>query len=287
MDDQKLKEVFMETTPMKFKRTRTSSGDDSYHYQKEQIRYSGVFGKTLYDLATKAEIKGAFELDGLEPEKQLKLIIEEIQIRIKITKQEIFIIGELLCMAKRVCQQATIGFQDWIKGNFDFSYETAKNFMNVHKQCMGFREMAIHMPTSILYKISEPGFPEELREHLITNGNLEKMTNGHFKKLTQKYKEGGFEAIENDIEEINQNNTLCRQTSYTLDICENSYRVLEELRIKVGRRPKPDIELPEAGEINTNLILAIEEASTILWGAITKSNEALKQLKEDANNMLR
>lgn len=277
----------METKPMKFKRTRTSSGDDSYHYQKEQIKYSGVFGKTLYDLAIKAEIKGAFELDGLEPEKQLKLIIEEIQIRIKITKQEIFIIGELLCMAKRVCLQATIGFQDWIKDNFDFSYETAKNFMNVHKQCMGFREMAIHIPTSILYKISEPSFPEELREHLITNGNLEKMTNGHFKKLTQKYKKGGFEAIENDIEEINHSGTIKRHTSYSLDICENAYRVLKDTRVKINQRSKQASHdryfdtLPESDEINSKLLLAIEEAETTLFCAINESNELLKQINID------
>jgi hypothetical protein len=244
----------------------------------------------LYNKASEKEIKGTFELDGRESVEQLDHIRDELLIRIKITKQEIFKIGELLVYAKHVCQESGQGYEDWIKDNFDFSLKTANNFVNVFEQCMGIRDVAILLPTSILYQISAPSFPKELKDYLITNGNLEKMTNGHFKKLTQKFKEGGFEAIEPDMKEINHTYTMKRHTQYTLDMCENAYRVLDDLRKKINQRSKqashdkPFDVLEESDEINSKLLLAIEDAGNILFGAINESKDILKQI--DINELI-
>lgn len=239
----------------------------------------------LYNSANEIEIKGTFDLDGLESVEQLDHIRDEILIRIKITKQEIFKIGELLVHAKHVCQESGLGYEDWIKDNFDFSLKTANNFVNVFQQCMGIRDVAIHLPTSILYQISAPSFPKELKDFLITNGNLEKITNGHFKKLTQKYKEGGFKAIEPDMKEINHTYTMKRHTQYTLDICQNAYDILNDLRKKINQRSKQTSHdahnfdtLPESDEINTKLLLALEDAGNILFCAINESEDILKQI---------
>lgn len=262
---------------MQLKKARTSIGTDS--------------PVDLYNSVNEIEIKGKFELEGRESVEQLAHIRDEILIRIKITKQEIFKIGELLVYAKRVCQESGLGYEDWIKVNFDFSLKTANNFVNVFEQCMHIREIAIHVPTSILYQISAPSFPEELRDYLITNDGLGKMTNGHFKKLTQKFKKGGFEAIEPDMKEINHTYTMKRHTQYTLDICQNAYRVLVDLRKKINQRSKqvshdkPFDTLPESDEINSKLLLAIEEAETTLFCAITQSEDILKQI--DVNELMK
>jgi hypothetical protein len=43
---------------------------------------------------------------------------------------------------ERVCKRGGVNFQDGIKKNFDFSYKTANNFINVYQHCLGFRELA-------------------------------------------------------------------------------------------------------------------------------------------------
>jgi hypothetical protein len=198
-------------------------------------------------------------------ERKLELLACEIKTRVRITKQEIFIIGELLCMAKRFCQEEKISFKAWVDENFDFSYETGVNFMHVHRYCLGIRQVALQVPTTVLYNICRPTFPNELRDYLLTDGHIEALTKGDYKALVKEYKEGGMEAIEPQIEEVNRSRQVFKQCQVTFDLIENALRVLEDLNQKVSyadnfyngkfveyERLVEHME-PEAGEVNLRL----------------------------------
>jgi len=232
---------------------------------------------------------------GLE---DIEIIEEEIKCRVKITKHEIFKIGELLMIGKKLCQKYNKRFQQWIEDKFDFSYETAKNFMNVWKNCFGYRNWALNVPTSILYQIAMPKFDDNLRKYLFENGNLEKMTNGRFKQLLAKFKQGGWEAIEEDMLEINRYIGGIRiQYNYTLDMCKSALRTLEGLKSKIEKHGQESNEFidfigsaqrsePEAGEINEILYEAIQDNITSLEKAIVEADEILDEYLSRINNKI-
>ena len=103
-------------------------------------------------------------------EARLPDIVEEIYYRVRITKKEIFNIGELLVEAKQIVGHGN--FKKWIADYFDFSYETAKNFMNVYAACLAEPDVVTTMKASVLYRISAPGFPEDLREYIFEQGDI-------------------------------------------------------------------------------------------------------------------
>jgi hypothetical protein len=248
---------------------------------------------TLYEKADNLAWKRRFGKNGLDPENQLVAIRDEIKIRVKITKNEIFKIGELLIYAKNICQQTGKKFQEWISNNFDFSYETANNFMNVYKYCLGTRWIAMNVKSSILYKIATPGFPEELRQLLFDTEQLDEMTNGRLREITSRFKEGGFEAIKDDIEELNRGRLIVKQSCDTLDIVEHALRVLEDLKDKIEERGRPydsnvkiafeaqiKTDEPEAFQVNSKLISALHSAIEILDKAQTESMEILNNIEK-------
>lgn len=278
----------MPTKPKKFKGRMRQDGPTGYYFEEEVKNPGGYVGSSLYDEALSLEEERVYELGALEPAKQLEWVKGEILVRLKITKNEIFKIGELLWMAKRICQQEGMKFQEWIRENCDFSYETANNFMNVFKYCFGMRDVALKISSSILYKISAPGFPEELRDYLFEQGQLEEMTNGRLRELTKRYKEGGFEAIEDDIQELHRGHLVYRQTCFTLDMCENALRTLEGLQQKIKQRgrgraysiPIEDqikSDEPEAFGVNMELSSALQTGIDALEKATRESHYTLGQ----------
>jgi len=262
-------------------------------YQKEKLYEQNVIKFSIYDIADNFEDGRTFEFASYSPETKLSDLAAEIKIRIQITQQEIFKIGELLTIAKKVCQEEKIGFKEWIDDNLDFSYETAVNFMHVFTYCFGFISIAMKTPISILYKLSTPSFPEELRDYLFEQGNLSKMTNGQLVTLVNKYKEGGIEAIEDDIIEIGRAKLIERQTNYTLDICENALHNLELLKAKIETRGDERFKAiipfddqikdqePEAAEISTKLYSAISSAVESLQSALFESRVILYDYTEN------
>lgn len=272
------------------KKLRNFHDDLEYYYEAE--RRDDCYNKTLYEHAIRLEDETIFDICFLDTKGKLDHLVEEIKVRIKITKQEIFKIGELLVMAKKICQEEGSEFQDWIKDNFDFSYETAHNFMNVFEQCLGYRDIAFQVPVSILYKLSTPSFPKELKDYLFLQGNLEKMTNGKLKGLIDRYKKGGIKAVSKDMDKLNRGHLIYRQTQYTFDMCENTLRALKELLLKIdslGKNKKSYLSIhekvqfqqPEAGNINMRLVLAIEGAITDMEEAVNKSRKELSQFKKE------
>lgn len=259
-------------------------GADPEPYFFETEKMYG-FRHSIYDEVQELENVTTFQLDGMDTEDKLKHIKHEIELRIKITNLEIFNIGELLHKAKKICQEQKILFKDWISENLDFSYETAHNFMNVFKYCLGHRQIALNVPTSILYRCGSPSFPDELRELLFTQGKLEKWSNGKFKKVIEKYKEGGIEAVEAEIEEFSRGSLIYRQCKYNIDLTQHYAYSLCELRHKIMLRGKEklftDFEIevtqdqPEASEVNVKLFNAIDAAYNLVHDALKESRQIM------------
>lgn len=259
-----------------------------YSYDQDQLYHDSenqdgaFYNETLYETANRLKDWNTFETPMLEQ------IGNEIKIRIKITKQEIFRIGELLHLAKDICYQQGLEYKQWISDNFDFSYETAHNFVSVYLQCLCYRDIAMQVPASILYKISQRGFDKELRKHLFEGGHLEEMTGQRLKGIVDKYKEGGLEAVKDDLKEIREGNMIISQLRYTFDMCENALRTLDDLRIKIETRggTKEGVvdytillkeQHPLAAEINEALHVRLLLSMTELEGTI---NDAKQKVTE-------
>jgi hypothetical protein len=251
------------------------------------------FHNELYKEVNDREHYRLFNMEGLSSEKQIYYIEEEIQVRLKITKVEIFKIGELLVIGKYLCQQNKIGFQKWIEENFDFSLKTANNFMNVYKQLMGFEDLAKEVPSSLLYKISAPSFPEDLREFLLTEGNLSKMSKGRFEEIIEKYKKEGMEAIEQDLLERNQVSLLYQRVELMRDICCMAKQSLEKARERAKFKMGGRIELfgfahlgEEAGTINQQLYDALNWSISHLDKALNDTDEIYKKFVSNVSERL-
>jgi hypothetical protein len=263
----------------------------TYHWNEERQPYMEVKSQELYKDAISYEYSRICEFISDTPEVALNRIGNEIHSRLKISQNEIFNIGELLFSAKKICRQNQIGFKEWIKKNFEMSYETANNFMNVYKQCLGMREVAEKMPPSILYRISKPSFPDELREYLYDHGNIEKITNGNIDALLKKYREGDFcfSAIEKEVDAINQKYKVFRQTHKNLEAFEKARNTLSSLKELFNFNSttyeyedwnNPEGMEPEALEINTKLFHALSDSIMRMEEVIESSNEILKNCDE-------
>lgn len=264
---------------------------DSYfkkkRWQNTREKYKNVRIEDLYQTACEWEIKGAYQIEEFEPERQLELIRDEIMIRTKITAHEIFKIGRLLIMARRICSLNKIRFQTWIRSNFDFSYDTGENFMHVYENCLGNIEIAVQIKPSILYKISAPSFPDELRNLLFDEGIITSIKSDELKILSKKFNEGGFNAISQEVENLTLKQDLYEQTQFVLDRCKgllselrntkhrimNKYGYYKELRYVADREL-----LPNADEINKLLLNGIHDCVIRIESAIEAAEKSLSRL---------
>jgi len=238
---------------------------------KQRERY-GNFTYDYYEEARRLQKNRVYDSFLYGDPERLGILAEEIRVRIKITKREIFTIGELLYEAKKILQG---GFKQWIADNFDFSYDTAHNFMNVYQCCLGHNDLVENVKSSILYKLSAPSFPDELREFLFSQGGLVKMTNRKLEEILKKYKEGGIDSIKDDFEKITEGYRIYDQVMYTLDNLELAIRDLIRFQEKMEthdsrlRRSFLNMEDQEGhsvigNEINTHIVTAIESCIKIL-----------------------
>lgn len=141
------------------KKQLPTGGTDELQLEKEYQEMNDSQGhKNIYDQALDLEIDRTYGYAKLDPKDQLDSIETEIRVRIKITAHEIFVIGGLLILAKTACRKEGIRYKVWLNDKFDMSYETANNMVNVYKNCLGMRSIAIKLPISILYKIRSSEF---------------------------------------------------------------------------------------------------------------------------------
>jgi hypothetical protein len=176
-------------------------------------------------------------------EERMGQIIKEIKYRVKICKKEIFEIGALLTEAKQIVGHGK--FKPWIEDNFDFSYETANNFMNVYKTCLANPNLVTSLKASVLYQIASPGFPTDLRQYIFehvddvytwkdTPVKLEEITNNDLRELLMKYKAGELDTDSNEIRKLIEQHKKISQFGYVLDQLELCLRVLEKYRDNIS-----------------------------------------------------
>lgn len=255
---------------------------DSY-FEEEHCKINS--SSRLYDLAHKLEIKGAYDIEELTDEQKLVRIKQEIQVRTKITALEIFKIGKLLILAKPICGRLKIRFKDWVTTNHDFSYETGVNFMQVYRSCLGMESIAVKLDKSVLYKVSEPSFPDELREFLFASGSITKLTDMDLTQLVAQYDKGGFDAIQDSIEKWNFEFDMYEQTQFVLDRCRGLKCTITQTKCKIMNKfgyYKEDrfIEterklLPAADKINKELLNTIYNCEQALETAIKKAESSV------------
>jgi hypothetical protein len=100
------------------------------------------------------------------------MVSESIKARIKRTAEDVIAIGQDLLAVKEELEHGQ--FQDWLKAEFDMSYPTANNFMNVAKRfgtdekSLKFRDLSI----SVLYLLAAPSTPDIVVERVLS-GEME------------------------------------------------------------------------------------------------------------------
>jgi len=280
---------------MKFSKNSRPEGQTLYNFEHEKYKATARFKiESIYDEAKFYEDIELFGLDGLEPESQLDTIVRLVKYKTRITQYEIFKIGDLLCKAKKVCLKNKVGFKDWISKNFDFSYETANNFMNVCRNCFHRIDVALHIPPSILYKISSSSFPDKLREYLFEEGNLKEITGGELENLMNRYEEGGLEAVQEDVEEISRISLADRQIRRRFDLIENYLRNLYQIKTTYQRGYNKLFPLedqlkhlePEAASLSQELNDAIENSYKLLNNALVKAKNRHILLLDRAKELM-
>jgi len=134
-------------------------------------------------------------------------------------KTNIYKIGELLVRAKNILEHG--GFKTWVKDNFEFSFQQAHNFMNVYSNCLGNPEIVHTISSSILYLITSPHFPSDLREHIFENGkNMKKIKGKEFQEVYEKFKRGEIGLESQEIKKLfkqNKKNAVNRAYKKEID----------------------------------------------------------------------
>lgn len=175
------------------------------------------FKSDLYSKADDLKKERLLSNNFRTPDSILELIKEEIDVRIGITQQEIFFIGELLAQARDILKGTGKSFKTWIEEKFDFKYHTALNFINVYTVCSGQLELVRNVKPSVLYAISSKSFPEDLREVLIFENLLPMVNTYQLKKVYEDFKEKGFEAVKPLLEEKAKSSLVYTQTLQFVD----------------------------------------------------------------------
>ena len=289
----------MKTLKESFKKKSRRDQYVGYYLTEERRDNANTMFPDLYSLANSYEENRVYSFEALTADQKLDSIVNEVKVRVRITKQEIFRIGELLFMAKKICHGRNENFQDWIEKNFDFSYETAINFMHVYRYCFSYRQLAVEVPTSILYKVSMPSFPDDLRDFLFKEGQLEKLSNGKLQTLVRLYNEEGMDAVEKKMEGLHKWSRIYHQIKYNLDLYENALRILTDYKLKLengglqytsGKHSDyKDFVLgneTEAQEINLTLHKALVNSIEGLKKAFDECQNRASEILKNLNNQM-
>lgn len=273
---------------------------DCYIESEHKMLNMGIIGAkgTIYHQALQMEIENAYNLENLEPEKQLLRIEKEIKINIKVNALTAFKFGKLFFLAKRACRQCGKPYKQWLKDKFDICYETANNYTNIYKNCLGMIGIAVKMPLSILTKISQPSFPEELKDYLFRQGNIESMTNTDLEDLVKKYKEGKFEEVRDCVETWNEDYLIIQQTRYVLDYCKgisiDMGIISEKINNRFGYNEVPwkgkqekRVTLAEANKINKKLLDDLYTAHCVLSAGIQDAEDMIFNLDCENDKVLK
>jgi hypothetical protein len=193
----------------------------------------------------------------------LKRLAEEAHLHLKIAAVEIFRVGEIFYEAREMAQGS---FKEWVEKNFNISYDTALNFIHVYECLFGHQEFLEGVKPSILYKVADPSFPEELRNFLLEDDNakaLKDMTNRDVTELVKRYKAKGWEGVAKTFERGVEFHRVYAEVSYPLNLLHKLAREIELMRRSM------------ANHINNHL----------LWRPMTRSAVSTKILNDVYNGL--
>lgn len=239
--------------------------------------------RTLYRETEYCRERRMLDVHGGDPDKQLSGIAQEIQLRVKITQQEIYLIGEMLVQAREILKGTNESFQAWVERNFDFGYHTACNFCNVYTACMGQLNLIRYVKPSILYLISSKQFPEELRDILLFNDLLQDFSIRNVKEIYEEFQEKGFEAVKSTLEQIANKSLITEHAAPFIDNLNKTSYFIDNVIEKVSRDPIHKNPLQrvkgatEIGDEIAGIVLdSLEQCSKILKDAKTQIGNTFK-----------
>jgi hypothetical protein len=173
--------------------------------------------------------------DDLAEDEAFRLydMVTEINERVTRFKREIYEIGRVLTEAKDMLGHGR--FIKWHRANFDFSYPTANNFMNVYKHCIGYPELVQTIKPSVLYKIASSKFPKDLREFLFENHHrLDDISNEKINRICKLFKDGRIDLKSHEIQDlIKYKENSAKYCQFEQEV-ENCLEALEKFYLKVA-----------------------------------------------------
>jgi hypothetical protein len=191
--------------------------------------------------------------DDPRSDKQLPLMAEEIRERGKAIKVQIYETAQVLTEAKDLMEHGK--FKSWIRDQeFDFSYQTANNFMNVYRTCLGRPDLVQTIPASLLYQIASSGFPKDLREFILENADgLKKIKNKEIRNIQKRFKKKELSINSREVQalvEFREKNKQAR--AYAAEVTETIVQ-LEDLSKIIAKRSSTIAWPPFPGKDRTEL----------------------------------
>jgi len=117
---------------------------------------------------------------------QLPMMASEIKLRTLSIKKNSLIIGRILTEASEILPHGE--YINWAKKECAFSKTTIYNLRKLYTTCGGYPKIVEKINTSVLYKISSPKFPKELKEYILKNADiLDKISNETIKDISERF----------------------------------------------------------------------------------------------------
>lgn len=225
--------------------------------------------------------------DGQMVDDKLDDIKHEIITRGKITKSQIFQIGNLLNMAKKICQEHNRSYQQWVERSFDFSLKTAHNFVMFYQGCLAYPDIAQALPISSAYQVFSPSFPEEVKDLL--QALPVKLNSREVPVIKQKYDEGGIEAVEEHLSRTTQLSTevqtlqsyLKQFRDISKQLTDTNGRLYDRFLGKYYMDDKPET-IRVGDSLHGEVFQAVEKLSSILDKCKKNLQTIKKELRDQA-----
>jgi hypothetical protein len=151
---------------------------------------------------------------------------------------------------------------------------------------LGYKPIALKLPVSILYQIARPSVSNELREFLFEQGNIVQIIkNNRISQLVTKWNQGGKDAIEADIIELNRDVYVYNQINFTFNLGENALRILEGLWEKIDKQGKIVFNRFISDNEQVDREPEVVQAIQCLQDAVGESIQLIEKAREEAQKM--
>jgi hypothetical protein len=192
-------------------------------------------------------VQTAFNYSELDEAKRIRVQIkaESIRVKMKRSAEDIIGIGQDLIDAKHDVGHGR--FKGWLKAEFDMTYDTAINFMQVARK-FGQRDeikngIIPFLPATILYEIAGPKMPEQIVEGVLS-GDIDPTPQAikDAKEALKKAEEAERKAREEA--QLAQRQLFTTQSTYQTQIAEYT-RQINELKQEMADLVKPEVQIKE------------------------------------------